>query len=165
MHVHAEPVAGAVHVELLVRAALEDGIERAVAQPEVDEALRQHALGDLVIVVELRARTHASRHASCAASTTRTRTLRSVEAAVDGKRARDVGRVTLELAARVDEQQIAVLHQAVVLAIVEDARIGAGGHDRCIRNRLRAVLEEFVRELGSIWYSYWPGRAAAMARR
>ena len=58
VHVHAEPVAGAVHVELLVRAALEHLVERALAQAEVDEALREHALGDLVVVVELDARPH-----------------------------------------------------------------------------------------------------------
>ncbi len=51
-------MAGAVHVELLVGAGLEHGVERAAAQAEVDVALREDALGDLVVVVEVGARLH-----------------------------------------------------------------------------------------------------------
>ena len=107
MHVQAEPVPGAMHVELLVGAGLEHFVERALAQPEVDQALREHALGNLVIVVEgapgldrVDAGELRGEHQLV------DRLLRAAEPAADRKRARDVRRVALELATGVDQQQI-----------------------------------------------------------
>src|SRR5260221_13254512 len=45
VHVEAEPVAGAVHVELLVRVVLEHLVDAAFAKLEVDEPLHQHTPG------------------------------------------------------------------------------------------------------------------------
>jgi hypothetical protein len=42
VHVHAQPVAGAVHVELQVGLVGDDLIQRAFQQAQVQHALRQH---------------------------------------------------------------------------------------------------------------------------
>ena len=76
------------------------------------------------------------------------RALRARELAADRKRARDVGRVAVELAAGVDQQQIRGLGLPVVVAIMEHAGIGPRGHDRGVGDRLRAGAQEFVGELG-----------------
>ena len=119
-------MAGAVHVELLVRAALEHLVERALAQPEIDEPLREHALGDLVVVVERRAGPHRVDARELRGEHELVDVLlRPAEPAVDRKRARDVRRVALVLAAGVDQQQLAVVHLPVVLAVVQHARVRA----------------------------------------
>ena len=43
MHVHAQPVAGAVHVEAAVGVGLDDAVDAAGEQPQIDHALREHA--------------------------------------------------------------------------------------------------------------------------
>src|SRR5207248_8358571 len=58
VHVEAEPVSSAMHIELLVGARFEDRVDRTLAQPEIDETLRDHALGRAMIVVERLAGTH-----------------------------------------------------------------------------------------------------------
>ncbi len=73
--------------------------------------------------------------------------LRRAEAAVDGECARDVGRVAVDLAAGVDQQQIAVAHERVVLDVMQHAGVGACRHDRRVRRRLRALPAELVQEL------------------
>ena len=75
------------------------------------------------------------------------RLLRAGEAAAHRKRARDIRRVALVFAARVDQQELAVLQLPAVLAIVQHAGVGAAGDDRRIGDRLRAAAQELVREL------------------
>ena len=58
MHVHAQPVAGAVHVEAVV-GALRNHVLRVadlvrVQQPQIQQTLRQHGHGGLVRIVEAR---------------------------------------------------------------------------------------------------------------
>ena len=55
VHIQAQPVAGAMHVELLVAAVFQHFVQRSLAQPEIDVALRQHVLRRLVVRVEFRA--------------------------------------------------------------------------------------------------------------
>ncbi len=43
VHVEPEPVSGAMHVELSIRPAFQQAIERTREQSEVDQSLRQHA--------------------------------------------------------------------------------------------------------------------------
>jgi hypothetical protein len=42
VHVEAQPVAGAVHVELAVAAGFEHAVEAALEQAQVEEALGEH---------------------------------------------------------------------------------------------------------------------------
>jgi hypothetical protein len=48
VHVEAQPVAGAVHVELAVAAGFEHAVEAALEQAQVDEALGEHPGGGVV---------------------------------------------------------------------------------------------------------------------
>ena len=128
---------------------LEHRVERSLAELEIDDTLRQHALGDLVVVVKRPARLHRVDAGELRREHQLVDVLlRAAEFAADRKRARDVRRVALVLAAGVDQQQVAGLHLAVVVAVVQHAGVGAGGDDRRIRDRLRAGAQEFVRELG-----------------
>jgi hypothetical protein len=89
----------------------------------------------------------------------------AAEAAIHREAAGDVGGVAVELAAGVDEEQLAVLHLAVVLDVVQHAGVGAAGDDGAVGRRLAAVAAEFVEQLGLDSYSQAPGRVARMARR
>ena len=86
--------------------------------------------------------------------------LRRAEAAVHGERARDVGRVHVELAARVDEHEVAVDELRVVRAVVQHAGVGAGRDDRRVR-AVGAVAAELVQELGLelVFHHAGPARA------
>ncbi len=64
----------------------------------------------------------------------------------DRERAGDVAGVVAVLAAGVDEQQIAGFDPAVVLAVVENARVGTGAHDAAISWALRAAAPEGVEQ-------------------
>ncbi len=70
------------------------------------------------------------------------------EAAGDGEGAGDVGSIAVELAAGVDQAQVAVAQLGGAGAVMQHAGIGAGGDDRVIGDALRAVAAEFVEQLG-----------------
>src|SRR5439155_2697630 len=99
VHIETQPVPRPVHVELLVRTGFEHRIERTLAQLEIDQPLRQHPLGHLVVVVKrlagldcIDARQLRGKHQLV------DRLLRAAELSADGKSARDVGGVALKLA-------------------------------------------------------------------
>ena len=104
MHIHAEPMSGSMHIELLVRAALEHAVERAGAKAEIDEALCKHALRDLVVVMEFRARLDCvdAGKLRCEHELVDI-VLRSGESAVDRKRSRDVGCIAFQFTACIDQ--------------------------------------------------------------
>src|ERR1700704_6496949 len=108
VHVKPEPMPGAMHIELLVCAGFEHTLEGPRAQLEVDQALCEHALGHLVIVVK-----HPARLDGVDARELRrehqliNRFLLAAEFSAYRKGARDVRRVTVDLAAGVDQEQVA----------------------------------------------------------
>ena len=63
--------------------------------------------------------------------------LRRAEAAVGGEGARHVARIAVELAAGVDQAQLARLQRRRARRVVEDAGVRAGGDDRACRPALR----------------------------
>ena len=69
VHVESEPVPGAVHIESLVVAGLDHLVDAALAQAEIDHALRQHAQRGVMRHVPRCARLTAAIAAACAAST------------------------------------------------------------------------------------------------
>ena len=73
--------------------------------------------------------------------------LRRAVAAVDRPGAGDVGGVTLELGAGIDQQQVAVAQRRVVGAVVQDAGIGAAADDGFVA-RHRMVAVEGVDQFG-----------------
>src|SRR5450759_3022013 len=149
VHVEPEPMPGPMHIELLVGAGLEHALERPLAQLEINESLRQNALGHLVIVVE-----HPARLDGVDARELRREhelvdlLLLAAELAAHRERARDVRRIAVELAAGIDQQQVACLRLAVVVSIMQDAGVGSRRDDRGIGDRLRAGAQEFVHQLG-----------------
>ena len=64
----------------------------------------------------------------------------------------------MKFAPGIDQQQLAVLRLTVVVAIMQDAGVGAGCHDRRIRDRLRAEAQEFVHQL-RLDFVFVPARA------
>ncbi len=142
-------MAGAVHVEFFVTLAFQHGIHAAVAQLEVDETLRQYAQRGIVRGVP-----GLFRHCGGDRGGLRGQhdlvhiLLRGAEFAVDREGARDVGGVAVQLAARVDQQQIAVLEFGVVSHIVQHAGICAARDDGGVRGMARAVAAEFMQQLG-----------------
>ncbi len=80
-----------------------------------------------------------SMHASCASSTDLVDgELRRGELAVHRPRARDVGGVPVDLAASVDQNEVAALRAPRVLVIVQDARVDAARDDRVVAVALAA---------------------------
>jgi len=149
VNVQPKPMTGAVHIELLVAAGLEDLVKRAVAEPEIDIALRQHAFRDPMIVVKIRPRHHRIDTGELRSEHELINILlRSAELAIDREGPRDVGCITVILATGVDQQQIAVLQLPVVVAIVQNARVRPAGDNRRIGDGLRAVSQEFMSKLG-----------------
>ena len=148
MHVHAEPVTGAVHEEAPVRALALELCHATVQQPELHQALGDYPHRRFVRLVPVIARTHLGDG----------RTVRfehdlvdgallGREAAVDGKRARDVGGVTLVFAAGIHQQQLAAFKRLIVGAVMQDAAVRAAADDGLIGG-VGVVAPELVHELG-----------------
>ena len=142
-------MAGAVHVEAAVVAALEHAVEAALEEAEVEHALGEHLHRGVVRLVPVRAGAgglargdlggeHELIHVA----------LRAGEAAVHREAAGDVGRVAVELAAGVDQQQVAVLQALVVVDVVQHAGVGAAGDDAGVGGGLAASGAEGVQQLG-----------------
>ena len=74
--------------------------------------------------------------------------LRAGEAAIDREGPGDVGGVAVELAARVDQQQVAVIEALIVFDVVQHAGVGAAGDDAGVGGRLAAGGAEGVQQLG-----------------
>ena len=142
-------MSGAVHIEALVGFLLEDLVERSGEKLQVEHALREHANRRVVRLVpgiaglhfadrrELRREHHLVGVA-----------LRRAEPAVHREAARHVRGVTVELAASVDQQQVAVAQRRIVEDVVQHAGIRPPGDDRPVRGELRAAAPELVQQLG-----------------
>ncbi len=65
-----------------------------------------------------------------------------------GKGARDVAGVAVELAAGVDQHQLAVAHRRRIGAVMQHAGVGAGRDDGTVGRVLRAAEAELMQQLG-----------------
>ncbi|MCY1291369.1 hypothetical protein D9M70_405550 [compost metagenome] len=74
--------------------------------------------------------------------------LRGRKASRHREGAGDVRSVAVELAAGVDQAQVAILQLGRAGAVVQHAGIGAGGDDRVVGHALRAVAAELIEQLG-----------------
>src|SRR5262249_61580904 len=70
--------------------------------------------------------------------------MRGREASAGGERAGDVGAIAVELATRVDQEQLVGTQTSVVVYVMKDRRVGAGGDDRWVRPAGRAAGPERV---------------------
>ena len=145
MHVHAQPVAGTVHVEAPVCLGLDEFGGVAREQPQIHQALGQDTHRRFVVVDHGSFRTHrrdggrlGRQHQLVDGA------LLPAEAAIDRKRAGDVRGVAVVLRTGIDQQQVPVPEFAAVLGVVEDAGVGAAGDDGGIGRPLAAAQPEFA---------------------
>ena len=76
------------------------------------------------------------------------RALRPGEFSIGREGARDVAGVAVELAAGVDQHQVAIAHGRGIGAVVQHAGVGAGRDDGAVGRVLRTTHAEFVQQLG-----------------
>ncbi len=153
VHVHADPVPRAMHVEARVGAlgdhVVDAGELVSVDDARIQQALRQHAQRGLMRCVEAHARTRRVDGGRLRGEHDVVKlALRRREAAGRRKRAGDVGGVAVELARGVDQDQVAFAHDCVARRVVQRAGIRAGRDDRPVSRRLRAASAERVEQLG-----------------
>src|SRR5882672_9378053 len=147
--IEAEPMPGAVHVKTLVVFGFDHLFDRTAAQAKVDEPARQDAYRGVVGLVQSipcldgRDRRGLSREHQLVDVF-----LRPAEFPVDRKSARDIRCVAVELATRVDQEEIAVGEARAVLAVVQDARVGSSGDDGSVGGVLGSAAAELVEQLG-----------------
>ena len=153
VHIHAQPVAGAVHIELKVVAVGNHVLRAAhlvlVEQAQVQQPLRQYFNRGVVRIDKARAGLRC-RHSSFLRGQHQViqGTLWPGESAVGGEGAGDVAGVTIELAASIDQHQLAIANQALVGPVMQHAGIRAPRHDGAIRRVLRAVLTKLMQQFG-----------------
>src|SRR5688572_18117732 len=146
VHVHAQPMAGAVHEELAIRARRFELGNLALEQTQLHQALRDHTHRGLVRLVPVVARLHTLDGGVVGLEhDVVQRALLGREPAVDGKGARDVGGIAIHFATRVYQQQVAIPESRVVLAVMQDAAVGATADDRQV-GKIRVVRAEFVKD-------------------
>ena len=73
--------------------------------------------------------------------------LSGTELAICREGARDVAGVTVQLATSVDQHQVATQNGRSICTVVQNASVGATGHDGTIGWVLRAMLSEFMQQL------------------
>ena len=152
MHIHAEPMAGAVHVEGEVGAFFDHVLEAAVfvvgEQAHIEHALGEHFDGCFVRVDEAHAGLGGGNGGFLAGQDDFVQlALRRGELAVGGEGAGDVARVAVQLAASIDQDQIAGCDFCIACAVVQYAGICAAGHDAGVGWVFAALAAEFVQEL------------------
>ena len=149
MHIHTQPVAGAVHVEGLVGFAGDQLIHGTAQQAQLHQAGGDHLHSGFVGGVPvftggdfLERRFLGGQHQLVDSL------LLGRKGTADREGAGDVAGVAVDLAGGVDQHQIAVFQQRVVLAVMQDAGVFAGSDDRAVGRHLRAALAELVIQLG-----------------
>ncbi len=149
VHVEPQPVPGTVHVEGAVGGELDQLAGLAVQQPQVAQALGDHAHRHVVRLVPVLARLHfADRGELRLEHHLVQRLLRRAEAPLHREGAGDVCGVVLVLAAGVDQHQVAGAQRRAVLDVMHDAAVGAAADDAAVGRRARAVVQELVQQLG-----------------
>ena len=146
VHIETQPVAGAVHVEVAVRALLDDPVGLAGQQPQIQQALHQHTHGGAMHALGGLPRRHGShrRFLSCQHQLIE-RSLLAAEAAVDWEGAGDVSVVVVaEGTAGVDQEEVSVAQLSVVGGVVQHAGVVAAGHDRVVGRSAGALLQEVL---------------------
>src|SRR5258708_1371195 len=171
VHVEAQPVPGAVHIEALVGFLLEDLVERPGKKLKVEHALREDANRRVVRLVPGVAGAHfADRRELRREHHLVGVALPRAEPAVHREAARHVRGVARELAPGVDQQPVAAAQRRLVGAGVQHAGIRPPGDDRPVGGELRAAAPELIEQLGLDLVLVAPGarrlhRAAVPARR
>ena len=147
--VEAEPVGGAVHIKGLVSAFFDEGIEAALEDLEVDESLGDLSHSGIVDIGE-----------GFASETSVDAGIKGIEddlidiallagkATVGGEGSGDIGGVVIPFAARVDEDEIAILEGVFVFGVMEDGGIFARADDGLVGSACGAAAFVVVMKQG-----------------
>ena len=137
-----------------------------VEQAQIQQALGQHLDRGFMRVGELGAGT-GGRNGCILAGQDQVvqRPLGTAEAAIGREGAGDVAGIAIELAACVNQDQLAIAHLCRIGAVVQHAGIGPGGHNGAIRRKLRAMAAKLVQQLGlkMVFAQLFPGAQAMRA--
>src|SRR6185312_8131822 len=133
VHVHAEPVARAVHEEPAIGSFALELRNAPLQQPQLHQALGDDVHGGIVRVVPVIARSHLGDGGEIGLQyDVVDGALLRREPTVDRIGPGDVGSVRLVLAAGIHQQQIAVVQRLIVIPVVQDAAVRAAADDRVI---------------------------------
>ncbi len=148
MHIDSEPVAGLVHEIGSVRLALDERRQSSLQNAQVSETACDFLHGRIMRIIPMVTGLRLLHSGNVGrVDDVIERPLWRAEPTVDGKGPSDVRGVKLILTARIDENQVAVIQDALVVRIVQDAGVGSGRHDRRV-GTLDSVSGEFVAKLG-----------------
>ncbi len=142
-------MAGAVHVESLVGLVGDQLVDVALQQAQAHQPGGDDPYGGLMGLVPVATGGDVveRRHVGFQHQFV-DRLLLGAEAAIGGEGTGDVAGVAVDLAAGIDQDQVAVLDRRIVLAVVQDAGVASGGDDRAVGRHLRPALAELVFQLG-----------------
>lgn len=149
MYIHAQPVAGAVHVKRLIGFAGDQFVDLALQQTEFHQPRGNDSNRGFVRLIPVLVRGDFGERCFLRGQDQFVdRFLLGRKLAVDRPGTSDVAGVAIDLATGVDQHQIAVLEQRVILLVMQDAAVAPGGDDRTVGRHLRPALAEFVVEFG-----------------
>ena len=116
---------------------------------QVEHALRQNFHCRIVRRHEIRARHYAGNRGKLGLQHDGINIgLRAAESTIDGKATRDVRRIALKLAARINQQQIAILEFLVIGAVVQHTSICSAGDYSRIGRCVAAMATKLVQQFG-----------------
>ena len=146
VHIQAQPVARAVHVEVAVGPLLDDSVQRTRQQAQFQQPLHQHPHSRVVHALRRAARRHRRhrRHLGRQHQLVEG-PLFAAETAIDRKGAGDVAVVVVaQGAAGIDQQQVAIPQGGAVGGVVQHAGVVAAGHDRAIGRAAGPLLQKVL---------------------
>src|SRR6266704_2216685 len=148
MDVQAEPMSGAMHVEALVILDLDHFFNRPAAQSQIDESLSERPHRGIVRFVPALARLHRRDRGGLRGEHELVDVLlRAAEFSGHGESPRHIRGISVQLATRVDEQEIPLGEPRVVVAVMQDAGVGSPGNDGPVRGILGAAAAKLVEKL------------------
>ena len=162
MHVHSEPVAGAVEIELAIPPEGDGVVDGSWQQLEIHHPFGEDPDRDGMHFGIRKPRLAGVDHRFLGGEHEFVDgTLWGCEGAVDREGTGDVGREVPDLGGSVDEEQVPVLHLTIVLHVVEDAGVIARGHDRgvSLANRPKRPEGELHGSLHVVFGQTRPGEA------
>ena len=148
MHVHAQPVAGAVHIVFHIGAILDQLRRFALEQAKLDHALCQHPHCRIVRVVPVIARLDPGESGLLRGQHQLVDfLLRGAELAIDRKGTGNIRGITLVFRTGIDQHQLFFIEHGIVFGVMQDAGIFAATNDRGI-GPAGAVAAKLIEKFG-----------------
>ena len=148
VHIHAQPVTGAVHVKRFVSLGGNQLVHITAEQTQLNQPGSNHLHGRFMGLIPMFAGSDFLKGGLLSGQHQLVnRLLFRRKGAIDREGAGDVAGVAVNFATGVDQHQVAVLERRIVLAVVQDAGILARRDDAAIGRHLRPALAELVIQL------------------